>query len=443
MSSILAYGHDVAEGKSTYNLPPWVSYRDWVAHQEALLDGADGAAPVAADAEWDSYLRGDFLQGFEAEVAAAMGKPDSAFVVTGTMAQLCAIQTHHEQLHADEKIIMVHPTSHLLNHEADSFEQLCGFSAVTVGDPSLALSADAVRTGLEQLVAAGRSLPSTLLVEVPQRHNGGRCASVEELTEMRALCDQYGVRFHMDGARFWEARPALGESYAAIAALFDSVYLSFYKGIGAAVGAMLCGEEDFVLDAKVWRHRFGGQLVHSTMITADMAASMRVAEANDSHTKGYQQLVALAEAVQTLAPERLRYDPPVPESALTHVHVRGSLPELTAAGAALEERTGVSLVRRLSSKYDSGEGYSGDGNKGNVRVGHERMAEDEFFYEWKVPKAWLDLPTAELVEAYSTAWREFFELLDSMAAAGAAAAAAAPVEEAGTQAVAAGASAKL
>eukprot|EP01046_Picozoa_sp_COSAG06_P057119 COSAG06_NODE_11031_length_1578_cov_14.598377_2_plen_42_part_00 len=37
MSSILAYGHDVAEGKSTYNLPPWVSYRDWVAHQEALL----------------------------------------------------------------------------------------------------------------------------------------------------------------------------------------------------------------------------------------------------------------------------------------------------------------------------------------------------------------------------------------------------------------------
>jgi hypothetical protein len=84
-----------------------------------------------------------------------------------------------------------------------------------------------------------------------------------------------------------------------VAALFDSVYLSFYKGVGAAVGAMLCGTGAFTtvrqggasqatpaghaaadicvcawrpaLDAirdlvlcaqaaRIWRHRFGGQV---------------------------------------------------------------------------------------------------------------------------------------------------------------------------------------
>jgi threonine aldolase len=34
--------------------------------------------------------------------------------------------------------------------------------------------------------------------------------------ELRTLCDRYGVRFHMDGARLWEARPALGVPYAEV-----------------------------------------------------------------------------------------------------------------------------------------------------------------------------------------------------------------------------------
>ena len=165
---------------------------------------------------------------------------------------------------------------------------------------------------------------------------------------------------------------------------------------------------------QVWRHRFGGQLVHSTMITFDMFAAMRAAEEANIHEKGYQQLVAISEAVRTLAPQRLRFDPVVPESGLTHVYVRGDLSMLTTAASKFEARTGISLVRGLSSKYDNGDGYSGDINKGNVRVGHELMDEDEFFFEWKVPKAWLDVPTVQLVQAYADAWLEFFTLVDSM-----------------------------
>ena len=49
-----------------------------------------------------------------------MGKPDAAFVVTGTMAQLCTLLTHREAAGGgpdQPRVMMVHPTSHLLNHE--------------------------------------------------------------------------------------------------------------------------------------------------------------------------------------------------------------------------------------------------------------------------------------------------------------------------------------
>jgi hypothetical protein len=36
---------------------------------------------------------------------------------------------------------MCHPTSHLLNNEADAYKELCGFTAHGVGDPTDSLGA--------------------------------------------------------------------------------------------------------------------------------------------------------------------------------------------------------------------------------------------------------------------------------------------------------------
>ena len=70
------------------------------------------------------------------------------------------------------------------------------------------------------------------------------------------------------------------------------------------------------------------------------------------------------------------------------------------------------VVRWSQSKYDEGGGYSGPGTS-KVRPGHENMAEDEGFYEWKVPAAWLDVPVDRLVAAAREAWTEFFALAEA------------------------------
>lgn len=66
-----------------------------------------------------------------------------------------------------------------------------------------------------------------------------------------------GAAIHMDGARLWECTPYYARSPAAIAALFDTVYVSLYKGLGGLAGCCLAGAEEVIAEARIWRRRHG------------------------------------------------------------------------------------------------------------------------------------------------------------------------------------------
>ena len=66
---------------------------------------------------------------------------------------------------------------------------------------------------------------------------------------------------HLDGARLWEAAAGYGRPPAEIAALFDTVYVSFYKGIGALPGCCVAGPADVVAEVREWRQPHGRHAV--------------------------------------------------------------------------------------------------------------------------------------------------------------------------------------
>eukprot|EP00966_Prymnesium_polylepis_P121305 2803621-Prymnesium_polylepis.2 len=70
--------------------------------------------------------------------------------------------------------------------------------------------------------------------------NGGGAAPFEELVSIAALCRERNVRLHLDGARLWEVAPHFGKSYAEICAVFDTAYVSFYKGAYTARSPARC-----------------------------------------------------------------------------------------------------------------------------------------------------------------------------------------------------------
>jgi threonine aldolase len=100
----------------------------------------------------------------------------------------------------------------------------------------------------------------TVMFELPLREPGYLLPTWDELVALVGAARERGAKVHFDGARLWESTVYLGQDLATIAALADSVYVSFYKTLGGLSGAALAGSAEFIAETRAWRHRYGGQL---------------------------------------------------------------------------------------------------------------------------------------------------------------------------------------
>ncbi|HET7400486.1 MAG TPA: beta-eliminating lyase-related protein, partial [Usitatibacter sp.] len=133
-----------------------------------------------------------------------------------------------------------------------AYQRLHDLLGVTVGNASRLLTLADLERVREPLAA--------VLFELPQREIGGQLPAWKELREQVEHVRSRGAAVHMDGARLWESTPFYRRTPAQVAALFDTVYVSFYKGLGSLAGACLAGEEDVIAEARAWRRRHGGML---------------------------------------------------------------------------------------------------------------------------------------------------------------------------------------
>jgi len=198
----------------------------------------------------DRYGAGGAVAALEAEICKVLGKPAAVFMPSGTMAQQIALRIHADR--RSSRVVAFHPTCHLEIHEDKAYQRLHDLVGVTVGNPRTLFTLDDLRAVKEPLAA--------VMWELPQREIGGVLPSWEELKAQVAYVRKRGAAVHLDGARLWESTPFYGKTPAKIAALFDTVYVSFYKGLGGLAGCCLAGEEDVIDEARAWRRRHGGML---------------------------------------------------------------------------------------------------------------------------------------------------------------------------------------
>lgn len=299
----------------------------------------------------DRYGEGALAGAFEAKVAALLGKEAAVFMPSGTMAQQAALAIWCER--AGLPLFAMHETAHLELHEFRAYARLSRLSALLVGPRE--------RPTLPADLAACPERIAALLVELPAREIGGQLPAWDALVELAALARARGVRLHMDGARLWEAREAYApRTLAGICALFDSVYVSFYKGIGALSGALLAGDAAFVAEARIWRRRYGGTLsqLHPYIASAAMRFDAQLAKMPAYRAR------ALALAASLAAVPGLRILPSPPQVNLFHVHVDAPAPSLAAARDRLAAEDGVWLAGRFADAPTPGwsvtEIYVGD-----------------------------------------------------------------------------------
>ncbi|HET9111105.1 MAG TPA: beta-eliminating lyase-related protein [Ktedonobacterales bacterium] len=297
------------------------------AELQALADGA------ADDDLPDIYGEGALIEGFEREIATLLGKEAAVFMPSGTMAQQIALRIWSER--TGRRTVAFHPTCHLEIHERKGYERLHGLNATLVGDANRLITMDDLRATPEPLAA--------LLLELPQREIGGQLPEWEALEEQTAWARARGAAAHMDGARLWEAAPYYGREYAEVAGLFDSVYVSFYKGIGAIAGAALAGPADFIAEAKIWQRRHGGNLIHLYPYVLAARSGLRQRLPRFAHY--HERAVEIAAALSTVDGVALKPNPP--QSHMAHVYLRGDPDALLDASAELARERSVALFSWL------------------------------------------------------------------------------------------------
>jgi threonine aldolase len=269
----------------------------------------------------DRYGEGEILAALEARVAELLHHEAAVFMPSGTMAQQIALRIWSER--AKLATIAFHPTSHLELYEESAYSVLHGLRAVRLGDSSNLLTLADLHAVKEPLAA--------LLLELPQREVAGQLPSWEELTAIADWAGVHGVAMHMDGARLWEAGPYYQRTYGEIAALFDSVYVSFYKGLGGISGCALVGGAEFIEEARIWQVRHGGRLY--ALYPYALSASIGLEKRLPHIASFFVHARAIAEALKGIVGIDVNPDPP--HSPLVQIFLRTPFDRAMAAVAEL------------------------------------------------------------------------------------------------------------
>ena len=284
---------------------------------------ADLLATVPADTAVDHYGGGGVVAELETEVAGLLGAPAAVYLPSGTMAQQAVLRVHADR--RGRRTVVAHPQCHLFIGEDGAVERLQGLVGRPVGDRHRLLT----RADLDGVAES----PAALVVELPQREIGGPLADWDDLAEQVAWARERGAAAHLDGARLWEAAAGYGRPPAEVAGLFDTVYVSFYKGIGALPGCCLAGPEDVVAEVREWRKRMGGTLFGLWPGAASALTSLR--RRLPLFPSYLERAREVAAAVRDLPGVRVVPDPP--QAPLLHILLETTPEAFTAAVRALAE----------------------------------------------------------------------------------------------------------
>jgi threonine aldolase len=275
----------------------------------------------------DRYGEGGVVADLEAAIAGILELPAAVYLPSGTMAQQSALRVHADR--RGRRTVVFHPECHLDRHEGQALERLHGLLGRPTGDRNRLLE-------LSDLDAVAEP-PAALLIELPQRDLGGRLPFWGDLQAQTAWARDRGAAAHLDGARLWEAAAGYGRSPAELASLFDTTYVSFYKGLGALPGCCLAGPEDVVAEVREWRKRMGGTLFGLWPGAASALTCLRRRLPLMPAYLGRAR--EIADAVRDLPGVTVVPDPP--QTPMLHLLLRTSAEAFTTAARALAADSGL------------------------------------------------------------------------------------------------------
>jgi threonine aldolase len=296
---------------------------------QVLAELAEETARLGEAGRWDRYGTHGPVGELERRVAELLGKPAAAMFPSGVMAQQSVLRCWTDRQGSTR--VALPGLSHLLHHEQDGPALLHGLRYEHL--------TDAARTATVEDLDAVKGPLGAVLLELPLRDGGYLLPTWEELVDLSRACRVRGVPLHLDGARLWESAPYWGRELHEVAALADSVYVSFYKGLRGLAGAVVAGPADVVDEARQWRTRMGGTLfsLHPYAVAGLRGLRLELPRMAEYHDRA-------TELAKLLLDRGIRVFPEPPHTNAFRIHVPRPAAEVDERVVTLMETERLALT---------------------------------------------------------------------------------------------------
>lgn len=226
----------------------------------------------------DVYREDPTVNLLEEEMAKRTGHQAGLFFPSGTQSNLVALMSHCQR--GDEYI--VGQNAHTYQYE--------GGGAAVLGSiqPQPLENAEDGTIPLDKIRSAIKAddfhFAKTRLLAL-ENTTGGKVISQTYIQEAKAIAKEAGLVFHLDGARVYNAAVEQNIDVKQITSEFDSVSICMSKGLGAPIGSVLVGDQDYIDTARRWRKVVGGGMRQAGLLAAAalFAVDNNVARLADDH----------------------------------------------------------------------------------------------------------------------------------------------------------------
>lgn len=208
------------------------------------------SAPVGDDV----YKEDPTVNELEDRIASYFGMDQALYFPTGSMTNQAAIKIHTqpgEQLIADTY-------AHVYNYEGGGVSFNSGVSCKLIDGNRGMITATQVKAAINPPDFYHSPLTTLVCLENTTNKGGGACYNSDDILEIKAVCEEHKLGFHLDGARLWNAIVATGQNPKMYGEAFDTISVCLSKGLGAPMGSVLVGKKQFMSKAMRVRKVLGG-----------------------------------------------------------------------------------------------------------------------------------------------------------------------------------------
>jgi len=199
----------------------------------------------------------------EQYTAALFNTESALFCPSGTMTNQIAIKCHTQP--GDE--VICDYLSHIYQYEGGGIAFNSGASVRLLEGNFGRIKADQVKNAINPN-DIHKPISTLVSLENTANRGGGTCYDFADFQLIKDVCLQNNLKLHLDGARLFNAIVAKKENTKDYGNVFDSISLCLSKGLGAPIGSVLLGNNNFIKKARRYRKVFGGGMRQAGFIAA-------------------------------------------------------------------------------------------------------------------------------------------------------------------------------